>query len=523
MNRTTKVNGNEKEFAADVNLISTTDSNSIITYANPVFCDVADYQATELLGKAHNIVRSSDMPKAAFKQMWQKIQSGHSWMGVVKNARKGGGFYWVSAFITPITDSQGKVIEYQSVRSKPKREWINRAEKLYALLSQGKMPSKLKLPRFSFSWVRYVAVSATLVSSLAVMSGYSPLLFGSLSLAAMLAMAINGAFHQKRLKEVSSAAREAYDNTLMELVYTGCYDDYSLIELALHKRTAEIRAIVGRATETVTAIHGSAELELLSIEQMKKNISQQEMETNSVATAITEMTESIRDVANNAAATSHQVEQVSELANQGSNNVTTTIDSVADLQGQLAKAKDIIDKLSVSSLDIEKILDVIGGIAAQTNLLALNAAIEAARAGEAGRGFAVVADEVRTLASKTQSSTEEIHRMISHLQLTAKEAVTAMDEGSQLSDVCRDNVVATGDVLQQVNGMLENVNSASHHIAVAVDQQASVTEEINSNVSAIQQLAFSNLDLSKSAVDRTGNLVTKLGDLQRLMEQFKKS
>ncbi|MGF1725725.1 methyl-accepting chemotaxis protein [Photobacterium nomapromontoriensis] len=522
MNITNAQSSNEKEFSDDVNLISTTDPSSIVTYANTVFCDIAGYQESELLGKPHNVVRHPEMPKAAFKQMWQTIQSGRSWMGLVKNARKEGGFYWVSGFITPITDAAGHVIEYQSVRSKPKREWIKRAEHYYGQLRQGKTPTKLKFPRFSFSWGRNIAAGITIASSVAVIAGASPVLCGSVSLLAMLGMAINGLFHRRRLKEVIKVASGAYDNPLMELVYIGRYDEYSVIELALHKRKAEIRAIVGRATETSTDIHVSAQHELSSLEQMKTNLAQQGMETDSVATAMTEMAHSIRDVADNATEASLLVEQVNQLAGQGSINVETTIDSVAELHKALEEAKTIINDLSVSSQQIGTILEVIGSIADQTNLLALNAAIEAARAGESGRGFAVVADEVRSLASKTQASTEEIQSMIAHLQSTASQAVTAMDLGTKLSDTCRDNAIGTGDVLDRVNTMLGDVTSTSHQIAAAVDQQASVTEEINNNVVAIQQLSISNHELSDASVGRTGELVGKLGDLQRLIAQFQK-
>lgn len=127
---------NEIQYADDLNLISTTTPDSTVTYANDSFCKIAGYSQEELLSNHHNIVRHSDMPKAAFAQMWDAIQSNKSWMGLVKNARKGGGFYWVSAFITPITGLNGKIIEFQSVRSKPERKWVKRAENIYGRLSK---------------------------------------------------------------------------------------------------------------------------------------------------------------------------------------------------------------------------------------------------------------------------------------------------------------------------------------------------------------------------------------------------
>ncbi|WP_110456709.1 methyl-accepting chemotaxis protein [Shewanella algidipiscicola] len=512
----------EVEFDLDANLISTTDPASNVTYANAGFCDVAGYQADELIGKPHNIVRHADMPKSAFKQLWHTVQSGRSWMGLVKNARKEGGFYWVSAFITPITDAKGKIIEYQSVRTKPNREWVKRAETLYSEMSQKGMPSKLSRPRFSYRWARYLAALTTLASTIAMMSGASVHLSGTVSILAMAGLLLNEFFHQRRLGQVATLATQAYDNPLMELVYTGRYDEYSMIELALQKRKAEVRAIVARACETAEGIHVSAEQELVNQEEIKDNLDNQGAGTDSVATAVTEMSSSIRDVADNAMAASQLVEQVNQLADDGLDNVQTTIDSVAELHSELERAKTIINDLSVSSQEIEKILEVIGTIADQTNLLALNAAIEAARAGESGRGFAVVADEVRALASKTQASTEEIHSMITHLQHTAGQAVTATQRGSHLSDVCRDNAVRTGDVLKHANSMLGEVASASQQIAAAVHQQASVTEDINVNIISIQQLSLANIERCDHSVKRGSDLVSQLGDLQRLMQQFQK-
>ena len=516
---------NEKEtlFPDDVNLISTTTPSSIITHANAVFCDVAEYELEELLDQPHNVVRHKDMPKPAFKQLWDTLNSKKSWMGLVKNKTKNGNFYWVSAFVTPITDASNNIIEHQSVRSKPKREWIKRAETLYALINKDKLPAKLKYPRFSFSMVRTLAGLSIVLSATAMMLGGSTTLFGSLSLASVAAMAINGFVHRARLKTIMKVASDIYDNPLMEYVYTGFHDEYSLIELALHKRTAEIRAIVGRATETVASVHTDAENDLIGNEDIKANLARQEIETDSIATAVTEMSHSIQDVASSAADSSKVINQVNELAGEGKANVENTIESIANLREQLAAAINIIHELSKNSQQINSILEVIGNIADQTNLLALNAAIEAARAGEAGRGFAVVADEVRQLASKTQSSTEKIHDMIRLLQSTAESAVNSMDRGGELADICANNAIVTGDVLEQVNLMLNKATDSSHQIATAVQQQAAVADEASININSIQCLAKSNHKLGDDSVNRTVELVDKLEHLQRLMEQFLKN
>lgn len=523
MEVTTTLSNKETLFSYSIDLISTTDTESTITFANQHFCDVAGYMPDDLIGQYHNIVRHPDMPKAAFKQLWDTVKSGKSWMGLVKNKRQDGGFYWVSAFVTPIMDKHGKILEYQSVRSQPDRDSVARAESIYSDLKADKLPLPLRFPRLQFSLFINVCIALLLASLGAIAMGIFPTVFLMLACVISLSLFAGLTYQQRRLKRMVSMAKETYDNPLMELVYTGHYDNFSAIELALIKRKAEIRAIVGRTKETSGSIHSAGRSELSSLEEMKRNLSKQELETNMVASAVTEMSQSIRDVASNASDASGQVEQVNVLAGRGAENVASTISSVADLNTALMNARSIIQELSESSNQIESILEVITHISDQTNLLALNAAIEAARAGESGRGFAVVADEVRSLALKTQSSAEEIHTMIVNLQSTAQKAVMAMDEGRDLSDRCENNAHATGEVLNEVNAMLEVVTDASYQIAAVVEQQACVTEEISNNVTNIQKLSMTNSELGNHSVVRTCGLVDNLDHLQRLISQFQRA
>ena len=130
-------NGREVTFSDKEILLSTTDLDSHITYANPHFCKIAGFTLGEMLGKPHNLVRHQDMPKAAFADMWQHLRVGHSWMGPVKNRCKNGDFYWVNAFATPIKNSSGKIVEYQSIRTKPAPEVVARAQSEYQKLNNG--------------------------------------------------------------------------------------------------------------------------------------------------------------------------------------------------------------------------------------------------------------------------------------------------------------------------------------------------------------------------------------------------
>ncbi|OLQ87438.1 chemotaxis protein [Vibrio panuliri] len=505
-----------KEYSHTVNLISTTDPSSYVTYANHDFCEIAGYSEAELLGKPHNVVRHQDMPKAAFKQMWSYLKSGKSWMGLVKNQCTDEQHYWVSAFVTPIKDAEGNIIEFQSVRSKPDSSQISRAAALYKKLREGK---KTNLVRFNYHKLSLGLAALLLLSAfaLSVLTQHWAA-FGGLGIALLL-LIVQG-IQYKRFTSLETIAKQAYDNPLMEKVYTNKFDSYSQVELALMMRKAELRAITGRATETSGHILISAEDEFGTIQSMGQSLNQQCAETEQVATAVEELTQSIAEVSNAASAASMMAEEANEHSSNGLASIDSTISEVNMLVEELTNSQSIINQLAQDTQKIDGILEVISAISEQTNLLALNAAIEAARAGEAGRGFAVVADEVRNLASKTGSSANEIHTMIRQLQETASTAVSAMDKGLELSERCKVRADETGGMLRNISNQLDNVNDSSHQIAAAVEEQASVTQEINRNIVNIKQLADETSMTSHSSIERTRQLVDSIEALQRLMEQF---
>lgn len=505
-----------KDFSPASNLISTTDPSSYVTYANREFCDIAGYSEQELLGKPHNIVRHKDMPKAAFAQMWSYLQSGQSWMGLVKNQCTDDKHYWVSAFVTPIKDSDGNIVEYQSVRSKPSNGQINRAAAAYEKLREGK---KVNTKRFDFH-LSAILLVGLLFTALLIQSIMTPqwISFVALGLCGLLFGV--SCYQYKRFSNLKTIAKEAYDNPLMETVYADKFDSYSQVELALIMRKAELRAITGRATETSGHILISAEDEFGTIQTIGQSLAQQCAETEQVATAVEELTHSITEVANAASAASTMAEEANEHSSNGLASIESTIQEVDMLVTELNHAQSVINQLAQDTQKIDGILDVITAISEQTNLLALNAAIEAARAGEAGRGFAVVADEVRNLASKTGDSANEIHAMIRQLQDTSGSAVNAMEKGLELSERCKARADETGGMLRHISNQLDSVNDSSHQIAAAVEEQASVTQEINRNIVNIKELAEETSLTSNTSIERTRQLVDNIEALQRLMEQF---
>lgn len=514
--------GQEIKVPNEYDLISTTSSDSRITYANQHFIDIVGYNTEELNGQYHNLVRHPDMPKAAFQDMWAHLKDKQSWMGTVKNRCKNGDYYWVNAYVTPILNSNGDLLEYQSVRSAPTPEDVQRAEKYYQQINQGRLPFALRIPKFGIAAISQLFSCGMLAvfSYLTVQSDFT--LLGSLGVTACLGQLTYTRWWSQKLKAISDDATKQLKTDITKVLYTGRRDEIAGIEFALRLKQAELRAVVGRTNDTCSQILQQAEDDVGNIRTITETVDRQRSETEQLATAINQMSASIKEVAGNAAATSQLTSQAQETAEEGKAKLEDTIAAVNRLHDALDKSRVMIKELESNTDLIGNIVNVIRTIADQTNLLALNAAIEAARAGEHGRGFAVVADEVRTLASKTRDSTDEISQMIANLQGSSHETVRNIEVGVQLSEDCREQARDAGIVFEQINQMLNQVTDASHQIANAVGEQSTVTEEVNQSITRLHDLADLSTEGSHNALDRISLLVENLSGLCRLVSQFQR-
>ncbi|MBL0465495.1 methyl-accepting chemotaxis protein [Aeromonas veronii] len=506
----------EIHFPDNIALISTTDPASHITYANQHFCDVAGYGAAEMEGVPHNLVRHPDMPKVAFADMWQRLRQGKSWMGLVKNRAKSGQFYWVNAYVTPILNAQKEIVEFQSVRTKPAASDVAWAEQLYGLLRSGKALPWLSRCHIEPGQLTLCLSASALLTTLATFATGNLLWLLPTALL-LLAQAIHGWRLQQRLAHLLTLADQDKGTRLCQVLYTRRRDTLAAVELALRMKQAELKAVVGRSADTNQQILQAAEDDRGNIQTIDTHLQQQRAHSEQLATAITELSHSIRDVAHSAHEASNLVIEVQQVSDEGLQALATTRSAVNQLHQELDANHAVLAQLTSDSQKISGILEVISQIADQTNLLALNAAIEAARAGEQGRGFAVVADEVRALAQKTRASTSEIHEMIQALQQTTRLLSDGMTQGAQTSVRCG----TTADVLTQINRMLGQVTRTSDEIAQAVSQQADVTATLDEGVHQIHQLASHTADNSRQALDGITLLVERLQDLSRLINQFR--
>lgn len=254
----------------------------------------------------------------------------------------------------------------------------------------------------------------------------------------------------------------------------------------------------------------SASNELNAIaSRMTEGVSEQFERTDQVATAMHEMSATAQEVARHAADAAHAANDADDSARQGSTVMQSTIATITDIRGEIANTAEVIRRLESDSGRIGKVLEVIRGIAEQTNLLALNAAIEAARAGEQGRGFAVVADEVRHLAQRTAESTAEINQIIDTVQSGALNAVRAIESGQQRSEQGVTQVIEAGAMLQRITEAVEAIRDMNQQIATAAEEQTSVAEDISSNLTELTAIASANQD----NVERTQKASRNLHDM----------
>jgi len=278
-----------------------------------------------------------------------------------------------------------------------------------------------------------------------------------------------------------------------------------------------IREVYGSTTQLAAAAEEMSAITVASTDNVRK----QQRETEQVATAMNEMTATVVEVSKNAEQAADNTSEADTQAQEGRRIVNDTVESINSLASEVDSAANVIHELEQNSESIGSVLEVIRGIAEQTNLLALNAAIEAARAGEQGRGFAVVADEVRSLASRTQQSTQEIQSMIERLQTGAQKAVEVMNTSRTRAQSSVEKSGQAGDSLTVITQAMSNITAMNTQIAEASKQQSEVAEEINQNIVNISAIAEESAS-STSELSQSNKALAELSsNLQDLVGQFK--
>ena len=517
-------------------IVSKTDLKGIITYANQTFLDISGYSREELIGKNHNIVRHPDMPVEAFAWLWDTIKQDLPWRGVVKNRAKNGDFYWVEAYVTPIRQD-GSTVGYMSVRNIPDRAEVNACEKLYMALREG----KASLPKrgFKLNDVSFQTKLNVIFITMAILLGGSNLYYfleakttldqivasvvGIGTLLTVFARFWLGGTVNRFLVKARHALGQIAEGYFHFTVSVDSRDEFGHILNELESMRINLRAIMADVMLAAKSVESSSQHVESEMQSLLQRSNSQTERVDSASTAVSQMHQSVASASEHTKTAEEMAKSTSVIVQSGAMKMDQSIASVERIVEVVNQSRTTLLNLHESIQRIEQLTQTIKDVAEQTNLLALNAAIEAARAGEQGRGFAVVADEVRKLAERTARSTVDISSTVSSIQQATQTAVTSMDnavgEVARSTGLISESSSSLSEILAASNKEME----MAHEISVILQQHAEASATVAPSMVDIYELASSNTVGIQGTGQSTGELSNIATELNMLVKHFEKS
>jgi methyl-accepting chemotaxis protein len=325
----------------------------------------------------------------------------------------------------------------------------------------------------------------------------------------------------KQTNYLSDAIKRMADKDLTVPVIMDCKDEYGDVARELEKTRVQLQDIIKTQVVTSQELATLTEVMTLSMSETKESSQEEFQEIDQLATAMSEMTSTVQTVADHAHNASQLTEQASGQAETGQRFVQGTVTKMSELSNDISASAQAVNQVEERVESIGSVVGTIQGISEQTNLLALNAAIEAARAGEAGRGFAVVADEVRNLAQRTQQATVEIQEMISHLQSSANSAVELMEKSVVEAADGVELVTNAGAELDGIVSQVNQINDMNFQIATAAGQQSSVAEEMNQNLTNVRELVEASVTVVTELLETSEMMQNNAEELDGKIKSFR--
>ncbi len=493
----------EYDFPDELTLMSTTDTDSIVTYANTAFAQVSGFSTEELVGQPHNVVRHPDMPREAFADMWATLKGGEPWTALVKNRRKSGDHYWVRANAIPVM-RDGRPEGYMSVRTKASREEIAAAEALYRQFRSGKpgwrafhkgLVVRTGLLR-CLSWSRTAPVRARLhapfVALVPVVTGAAWALGLSDAPLAALAGVTAGvaglaawwldAQIAQPLRAVRDQALRVASGESRDAVRMDRVDEIGMTLRTISQLGLMFRWLVDDVSEQVHNVQRASNEIAQGNNDLSARTEQAATSVQQTAASMAEMTATVESNADTAVQADQLSRSASGAAERGGQAVHEVVSTMNDI--------------SESSRRISDIIGVIDGIAFQTNILALNAAVEAARAGEQGRGFAVVAGEVRALAQRSANAAKEIKSLISASVDRVTSGARLVDDAGRTMDDIVNQVKRVSDLIAEISTATAEQSKGVSQVDQAVVHLDSITQQ---NAALVEQSAAASDNLRHQA------------------------
>ncbi|AOY02088.1 methyl-accepting chemotaxis protein [Jeongeupia sp. USM3] len=524
MRRNEPVTGREIKVDPHRPLVSKTDLKGRITYANPAFTDICGFSRDELLGSPHNLVRHPDMPPAAFADLWQTLQADLPWRGIVKNRARNGDHYWVEAFVTPLL-SNGEKTGYMSVRNAPSEAQIRDAEALYGAVNQrqASLPPTRWPSTLALQW-RLALVLAVLLALSGAALWVEPLycLIVATGVAAAGWVWLRASW-QAPLAAASAAIGQMAEGNFRFETRTGAPHECARLLLQIEAMRISLRAVIADVVSAADTVGERAGKVAGDTASMSERAHSQSDGVAGVAAALEQLTVSVDEIHDSTRQSAAHADRAGELARRGSGEMRAAQQATQQVVAVVDTARETLGALSDAVHNIDTVTRTIREIADQTNLLALNAAIEAARAGEQGRGFAVVADEVRKLAERTSQSTADISATIATIaersglaQASMGQAVDAVRQGTAMIDDCE-------RTLQQICDASGGVERSAHEIDGMLRQQSQAATEVAARMEKISALTEQNGAANAGISDAAAALSTVANELHAMLQQFEKS
>ena len=388
-----------------------------------------------------------------------------------------------------------RILAFTPIKGLPSVTW-------YLALSIDKDKAYAMLSKFRVS-----AIAAALISIVAIL-----VLLGLLIRLLMQPLHLMG----RAMQDIAQG-----EGDLTKRLAVTSRDEFGVLGDAFNQFVERIHRSIREVAGTAHKLHDVSQLVVNASNSSMANSDEQSNRTNSVAAAINELGAAAQEIARNAADASHHASDANHQAEDGKQVVEQTIRAMNELSEKISASCANIEALNSRTVNIGQILEVIKGISEQTNLLALNAAIEAARAGEAGRGFAVVADEVRNLAHRAQESAQQIQKMIEELQIGAQEAVSTMTESQRYSLESVEIANRAGERLSSVTGRIAKIDGMNQSVATATEEQTAVVDSLNMDITEINTLNQEGVENLQATLRACGELETQAGRLRQLVDSFK--
>lgn len=473
-------NSSESLMDDHTTLMSTTDLNSYITHVNDAFVKVSGYSRHEMLSQPHNMVRHSDMPKAAFADMWRTLKQGEPWSGIVKNRPKHGGHYWVRANAIPQVRN-GKTIGYMSIRTKASEEEVAAVEPLYQALREDRSNKRLykgrviskrwwgKLSAIPLRWrVRSIMSAFYLLLAASLLALSAPVI--AVLASALILLLTTLVLEWQIVRPVENVARQALcvatgeRNSVDPLPRS---DELGLTLRAVGQLGLMCRWLINDVSTQVNSVSDGSDVLARGNEDLNQRTQETVVNVQQTVATMSQMAASVQNNSQTAAEADKLSLAASGAAAQGGqamHRVVQTMEDIAD-----------------STQRIGSITTLINDIAFQTNILALNAAVEAARAGEQGRGFAVVAGEVRHLASRSATAANEIRQLI-------EASASKVQSGSE-------QVHAAGRTMDDIVSQVQNVTQLIAQISQSTSEQATGLSDLTRAVAKLDEITQKNAGL----------------------------